>query len=252
MTSTPRERRRIDRFIWADAKAFLRELNNKLGVWADFEWEKQCMAWKAKWPVWKEGTDESAGIDVYHFLDALGKAMPHDGTVICDAGSTFFAVPRGFPTRIGQRVIISGAQTDMGFALPGAVGACFAKGGGPVVAIQGDGSFQFNVQELQVLKHHNLPIKLFVWNNDGYLSIRASQDKSCDGRHIGTDSTCGISFPSVQKHRGSLRIAVCEACASRHGREVDRQDIGDGRSRGLRGDVPARSGDGSRGGVRCL
>jgi acetolactate synthase-1/2/3 large subunit len=87
----------------------------------------------------------------------------------------------------------------MGFALPGAIGACFARGGKQIVAIQGDGSFQFNVQELQTIVHHNLPIVLFVWNNDGYLSIRASFDKSCEGRHTGTDSTCGISFPSIRK-----------------------------------------------------
>ena len=181
---------RIDRLIAADAGLFFHAVSNRLGFPPDDGWLAQCTEWKEKWPVGTEG--------VYGFLAALSEALPNDATVICDAGSTFYAVGRGYPVKKGQRVILSGAQTDMGFALPGAVGVCFARGKRQTIAIQGDGSFQFNLQELQTVKHHNLPIVLFVWNNDGYLSIRASQNKSCEGRHIGTDDTCGISFPDLQ------------------------------------------------------
>ena len=86
----------------------------------------------------------------------------------------------------------------MGFTLPAAIGTCFAKKG-EVVGITGDGSFQMNIQELQTMKHYNLPLKLFVWNNNGYLSIRATQRKFFDGRVVGTDKDSGISFPEVEK-----------------------------------------------------
>ncbi len=87
----------------------------------------------------------------------------------------------------------------MGYSLPAAVGVSVARGHGEVLAITGDGSFQMNIQELQTIVHNRLPIKLFVWNNDGYLSIRASQSKFFDGRFIGTDSTSGVSFPNTGK-----------------------------------------------------
>ena len=99
---------------------------------------------------------------------------------------------------INQRYITSGAQADMGFSLPAAIGACISANK-PVIGITGDGSFQLNIQELQTIKHYNLPVKIFVWNNNGYLSIRATQDKFFDGRRIGTDSASGVSFPEVEK-----------------------------------------------------
>jgi acetolactate synthase-1/2/3 large subunit len=86
----------------------------------------------------------------------------------------------------------------MGFTLPAAIGACIASNK-PVVGITGDGSFQLNIQELQTVKHYNLPVKLIVWNNNGYLSIRATPDKFFDGRRIGTDSKSGVSFPEVER-----------------------------------------------------
>lgn len=86
----------------------------------------------------------------------------------------------------------------MGYTLPATVGVAFASGK-KVVGITGDGSFQMNIQELQTIKHHNLPIKIFVWNNDGYSSIKETQDKFFNGRRIGTDKTTGVSFPDTKK-----------------------------------------------------
>jgi acetolactate synthase-1/2/3 large subunit len=86
----------------------------------------------------------------------------------------------------------------MGFTIPACIGAAFA--GSPcVIGVTGDGSLQMNIQELQTIKHHNLPVKLFVWNNDGYLSIRTTQKKFFEGREIGTDDKSGVSFPDVSK-----------------------------------------------------
>ena len=86
----------------------------------------------------------------------------------------------------------------MGFTLPAAIGACVSAGKS-VVGITGDGSFQLNIQELQTIKHNNIPVKLIVWNNNGYLSIRATQNKFFEGRRIGTDAESGVSFPEVER-----------------------------------------------------
>jgi acetolactate synthase-1/2/3 large subunit len=86
----------------------------------------------------------------------------------------------------------------MGFSLPTAIGAA-AKGFARVAAITGDGSLQMNIQELQTLKHYRLPVKLFVWNNNGYLSIRTTQQKFFNSRLIGTDEKHGVPFPDLAK-----------------------------------------------------
>jgi acetolactate synthase-1/2/3 large subunit len=109
-----------------------------------------------------------------------------------------FATSQGIKIRESQRLIFSAAQSEMGFTLPASVGVAFAKQA-EVIGICGDGSLQMNIQELQTVKHHNIPVKLFVWNNDGYSTIRQTQAKFFKDNHIGTDSSCGVSFPNLEK-----------------------------------------------------
>ena len=87
----------------------------------------------------------------------------------------------------------------MGFTLPACIGVSFADPQANVIGITGDGSFQFNLQELQTIVHYKLPIKLIVLNNNGYLSIRNTKDKFFDSRHFGTSPISGVSFPSLKK-----------------------------------------------------
>jgi len=87
----------------------------------------------------------------------------------------------------------------MGFTLPASIGASFANNKGSIIGITGDGSFQSNIQELQTISYYKLPIKIFVLNNNGYLSIRTTQRKFFEDRFIGTDKDSGVSFPNTKK-----------------------------------------------------
>ena len=86
----------------------------------------------------------------------------------------------------------------MGHDLPSAIGAAVARGGRRVICLAGDGSIQMNIQELQTLVHHRLPVKVFVLNNDGYLSIRSTQSNFF-GRLVGEGPGSGVSFPDMVK-----------------------------------------------------
>lgn len=165
------------------------------------EWADRCLAWRNKYPVClPEYYDDSEGINMYVFVEELSKVLKKDSVVIGDAGSAVYVPPQALKTtEKEQRYITSGGQAEMGFSLPAAIGVSIARNRGEVLAITGDGSLQMNIQELQTLKHYQLPVKLFVWNNDGYLSIRATQNKFFDGRFIGTDKTSGVSFPDLEK-----------------------------------------------------
>lgn len=190
----------IEQVIQADAKkAVSRLLEGPLEK--DYStWAEQCLGWKQKYPVClpEYYEDDTHGINMYVFVEELSKYLKDDSVVVTDAGSAVYVPAQGIQTyHKKQRYITSGAQAEMGFTLPGAIGVCAARGGSEVIGITGDGSFQMNLQELQTLVYHQYPVKLFVWNNDGYLSIRATQNKFFNGRLIGTDSTSGVSFPEI-------------------------------------------------------
>ena len=189
---------KIDKFINANLKNFFKKINEK-GVNLDTKsWISKCNYWKNKWPVVLEKYESEEKINKYTFIDHLCKFLKDDTAIVSDAGSSYYVTSQALRIKANQRYITSGAQADMGFTMPAAIGTCFAKNG-EVVGITGDGSFQMNIQELQTIVHYNLPLKLFVWNNNGYLSIRATQRKFFDGRAIGTDKDSGISFPEIQK-----------------------------------------------------
>jgi acetolactate synthase-1/2/3 large subunit len=191
---------KIDQFIYSDVLEFFNSLPliELSAEWLD--WGVKCREWKDKWPVClPEYTDDREGINKYLFINKLSDQLASDSVVVSDAGSSYYVTSQSLKIRHQQRYITSGAQADMGFTLPASIGVCIAKNNKEVIGITGDGSFQMNIQELQTIVHHQLPIKLIIWNNNGYLSIRATQKKFFSGREIGTDKASGVSFPSTEK-----------------------------------------------------
>tara|TARA_B100001142_G_scaffold104718_1_gene106725 strand:- start:9736 stop:11529 length:1794 start_codon:yes stop_codon:yes gene_type:complete len=188
---------KIDKFIHSDVKNFFNRFNAEY----DFkDWLKVCVRWKNQWPVClPEYQTQKKLINKYAFINTMQKALKKNSVVVSDAGSSYYVTSQSFQPTRDQRYITSGAQADMGFTLPASIGVAFANKNSMVVGITGDGSFQMNIQELQTLVHHNIPIKLVVWNNNGYLSIRTTQKKFFSGREIGTDDESGVSFPETKK-----------------------------------------------------
>ena len=184
---------KIDHFIHKDLKDFI--CGKRIAVSVP-EWQQKCERWKLKWPIIPPKKSDETGIDLYDFTGKLNQFKPDDSVVISDAGSAYYVCSQATGIKGNQRYITSSAQAEMGFTVPACIGAAFA--GSPcVIGVTGDGSLQMNIQELQTIKHHNLPIKLFVWNNGGYLSIRTTQKKFFQGREIGTDEDSGVSFPDL-------------------------------------------------------
>jgi acetolactate synthase-1/2/3 large subunit len=202
---------RIDHFINADAGKFLKKLQ-KIKSPDSAEWLKQCQHWKGKYPTClPEYAKDKGGINLYYFIDVLSKKLKSDSVVVGDAGSAVYVPPQCLRIKEGQRYITSGGQAEMGYTIPACIGISVARKKGEVIGITGDGSFQLNIQELQTIVHHDLPIKIFVWNNNGYLSIRATQTKFFEGRLMGADPTSGVSFPSLRKIASAYGIKYYKA-----------------------------------------
>jgi acetolactate synthase I/II/III large subunit len=202
----------IDTPICADAGAFLREMLKQLSAAPPRErmcWSKRCADWKTRYPVVAEEHRKPHGrVSVYHLAEVIGQeTTPEDLMVSGSSGSGIEIFLFACPTRTGQRIYHTAGLGSMGNGLPGSIGVCIAGGRRRTVCVDGDGGFQFNIQELETVARLALPIKFFVLNNDGYASIRASQANFFGAPQLGCDARTGISVPDLCKVAASYGIA---------------------------------------------
>ncbi|WP_417535383.1 thiamine pyrophosphate-binding protein [Methylophaga sp.] len=191
------------RLIQANAKTFIEQLNTELPQHkADYSaWITKIADWKQRYPRCDgEKFPEHGEISHYHFIDRLSTLTKANELII--TGSSGLAVEVFYSTfvnKTGQRIFLTSGLGSMGYGLPAAIGGCLASGKKPVVSVEGDGSLQLNLQELSTLKSLNLPIRLFIMNNNGYASIRNTQRNYFDERYVATGQEAGLLIPDLVK-----------------------------------------------------
>ncbi|MBI5449363.1 thiamine pyrophosphate-binding protein [Candidatus Gottesmanbacteria bacterium] len=145
---------------------------------------------------------EKEYVNSYHFIDVIGRKYlkPKEIIVESDGVGPLNCMYQAFYVKSGQRIILNLGCAQMGYGLPAAIGVAFAVNKKRrIICFEGDGSIQLNIHELQVIKHHNLPLKIFVYSNDGYLSIRNTQKGLFGGRIVASDAKSGVSCPDIVK-----------------------------------------------------
>jgi len=189
---------KIDQPIVSDARAFLEELERLAGIDATRhdEWLAWCIERREKYPVVADTHRNGELLNPYHFVDVLVRHLAVDDVIVCGDGAACVVTFQVAHIKRGQRLFCNSGSASMGYDLPAAVGAAVGRGGKRVICLAGDGSVQLNLQELQTVAHHRLPIKLFVLNNGGYQSIRQTQ-LSYFGRLVGESAESGVSFPDM-------------------------------------------------------
>jgi acetolactate synthase-1/2/3 large subunit len=163
-------------------------------------WLARCGDWKRRYPfALPAELVQGSGLSMYDFSAALSAALD-DGDIVLPGNSGFAAeiFLTAMHARSGQRIFHNKGTGAMGFCQPAAIGACLGGGGRRTVCVDGDGGFQFNIQELETVRRLRLPIKFFVINNAGYASIRASQGGYFN-RLVGADGTSGLTLPAYVK-----------------------------------------------------
>ena len=193
---------RVDVPVHADAGDFLRAALAELpALPAREDWLAYCRRVKVRYPVvlpaHRARTDY---VSSYVLPEAVVRHAPADLTVVTSNGIAYTSTFQAIPIRTGMRMFSNEACASMGYGLPAAIGAAFA--GGPdrtVACFEGDGSIQMNLQELQTLVTYRLPVKLFVYNNDGYLSIKTTQRSFFGGFFVGSEPGSGVKLPSIEK-----------------------------------------------------
>jgi acetolactate synthase I/II/III large subunit len=193
----------IDLLLECDAKEFLVKMSQILSenqINFNKGWLDQCISWRERYPVClPEYSTLKDRVNLYYFIDKLSHRLGNDDIVVTDAGSAFYAGAQAIQIKQGMRYITSGGLATMGFSIPASIGACVASNGHRVICVTGDGSFQLNIQELQTIIHHKYPIKMFIFNNEGYLSIKTTQRRYFENRLIGEGCDSGVSFPQLDK-----------------------------------------------------
>jgi acetolactate synthase-1/2/3 large subunit len=189
--------------VCADAADFLRELHRQhsatpLGPLVD--WRGWCDGVRQRFPwVGPEHADKDGYINSYSFMERLAGLMKADQVVVTDMGTALLSGHQSLPIQPPQRLITSQGLGEMGFGLPGAIGASVARDRGEVLCLNCDGGMMMNLQELQTVVHYRLPIKTVIFNNDGYLMIKHTQKAILKGRYSGTDARSGVSCPDYSK-----------------------------------------------------
>jgi len=171
------------------------------------QWLAWCRERVRRYPV-VQPKQRLAGppLNPYYFVEQLSGRLVASDIVVCGNATSCIVPFQTMRLKRGQRLISNSGSASMGYDLPAAIGASFARPGNRVVCLAGDGSIQMNIQELQTIVHHNLPIKIFVLNNSGYLSMRMTQS-GFFGRLTGESAPSGVSFPDMVKVASAYGIS---------------------------------------------
>ena len=190
-----------DMAIHADLADFLPLLKESLTSIDKPQWLTFCRDLKERYSFGntKEYSQTGDKINVYYFVRRLTELMSENDVCVTANGTAIIASVQTAMVKNNQRIFSNSGDASMGYDLPAAIGACVANNKKNTICIAGDGSLMMNLQELQTLKHHNLPVKIFILNNDGYSSIKQTQTNFFEGRNTGAGTNSGVSIPDFVK-----------------------------------------------------
>ena len=186
-------------------------------------WNETCRMWKEKYPVvlpkhYSQGEEKE--VNIYAFIKELSSCLPENRVTVVGNGSACVVGGHAYVMKPGQRFISNSAVASMGYDLPAAIGLAMAEPGEDIVLVTGDGSIQMNLQELQTIIHHRLPIKIFVINNGGYHSIRQTQTNYFGEPLVGVgEDSKDLSFPDMKKLSAAYGYPYVSVC---HNGEISR------------------------------
>jgi acetolactate synthase-1/2/3 large subunit len=199
-----------DLAILTDARAFLEELlaqsKGRTFVYSP-KWLPTCRRWRERYPIIVPEFREDTGyVNSYVFIDTLADLMSRDDILVAGNGLDTVSYYQAFKVKAGQRTMTSNNWGSMGWDLPLTIGACISNDRQPAICVTGDGSIQWNIQELLTIQFHQLPVKIFIFNNRGYSSIRATQNTFFEGRFVGADRKSGVANPDFSKLAAAYEI----------------------------------------------
>ena len=208
--------------VACDAKIFLQKLLSRmeldleeiLTVTRQEEWKcwlLYCKELRAKYPIITEEHAEAKDhVSAYYFIGKLCELLKEDDVIVPESsGGAGEITYQAFRLKKGQKMKNAAGLGSMGFGLPYAIGSCIANEKRRTILINGDGAFQLNIQELETLHRLKLPVKMFIWNNDGYASIRSMQRNNFEGHYVASEKDSGLTMPNISDVAGAYGFKTC-------------------------------------------
>ncbi|MBR6171944.1 MAG: thiamine pyrophosphate-binding protein [Eubacterium sp.] len=193
---------KIDLPVCSDVKRFLNKmLDEKYTPLVEHEtWRAWCRNLLERFPANRPEfhSSENAMLNPYSFIDSLFLKLREDDRIICGNGSACVVTFQAAKIKQGQRLFTNSGCAAMGYGFPAALGVAVSDNSKRTICIDGDGSIMMNLQELATVKQNNLNLKIFILNNNGYLSIRQTQRNLFQPPYIGIDGESGVSFPDFE------------------------------------------------------
>lgn len=164
------------------------------------KWINWCKTINNKFPIVLDSYyEKKSPVNPYIFIDKLFDKLNENDCIVCGNGSACVIGFQAAKIKDGQRLFTNSGCAAMGYGFPASIGAAIARNGERVICIDGDGSFQMNIQELQTVIHNKINLKIIILNNNGYHSIRQTQTNLFNPPLVGVSSDSGISFPPLEK-----------------------------------------------------
>lgn len=193
-----------------DLNIFLKFLNNKLKNFkylADKDWSAKVKIWKEKYSNYNKIYNiQKKFVNPYFLIDSLSKILKKKDIIVADTGANLTWLMQVFKIKKGQRLFSAFGNSPMGYALPASIGASLVKNKKKIICITGDGGLQLNIQELQTVVANKLPIKIFVFDNEGYGIIKQFQELYLHKRYEATINKKGVTNPDFKKIAASYGI----------------------------------------------
>jgi acetolactate synthase-1/2/3 large subunit len=195
-----RLRKKVDIEVVADCRIFLQEFlavakKNELTNFAP--WINQISKWKQKYPQCLPEYEIQKQVNPYWMMKKLSEALDSKDVIFSDTGCAIAWLMQGMEFKKGQKFFHAFNNTPMGYALPAAIGACFALPGHRVICVAGDGGLQMSIQELATAAYHHVPIKIILLNNRGHGMVRQTQQMWLDGNLFATSPEGGLPTPDL-------------------------------------------------------
>lgn len=191
-----------------DAKFILEELNKKnIKLKCSKEWlDYTSKLYKSTPRILHKHINKKNYLSTYYFISMLNGFLKSEIPIVTSNGTANVVTMQMIDLKKNQRLITNTGCAPMGYGLPCAIGVCFGINKSSVICIEGDGSLQMNIHDLQTVFHYQLPIKIFVINNQGYLSIKLTQNALCNGRIFGSTISDNLSLPNYFKIANAYNI----------------------------------------------
>jgi len=170
------------------------------------EWKTKCDYYRTEYPIINDDYKDDKYVNSYSFVNKLTQQLSDDEIIVTDMGTGLLSGHQAGHLKENQTMFTSQGLGEMGVGLPYAIGAAFAEPNKQITCLNCDGGIMMNLQELQTIVQHKLPVKIFIFNNDGYLMIKHTQKLFFNGRYNSVDSSTGIQLPEFERIAYGFKI----------------------------------------------